>query len=315
MKLKILAKALIRHLPGNEKLFPMHTGGTNTARYCYSVWLRHLVLANEFENDHPKIVAELGPGDSLGMGIAALISGAEYYYALDVVKYWDIETNLKIFDELVEMFRNKESIPGKEEFAKLKPAMVTYDFPSHIYTDTYLKKILDPERLKKIRESIARLGNEPLPVDNKIKYFIPWYESNVIEEKSVDMIFSQSVLEHVNEVENTYLAMDQWLRPGGIISHSIDFKSHGTADLWNGHWAHSDFAWKVIKGNKSFLLNREPYSTHETIIRKLGFKIIREIKVKMKSELSRQKLAKRFNELSDEDLSTSSAFVQGVKPA
>jgi len=47
------------------------SGGTFSAEYCYSVWLRHLVeleksglikRANEI-----KSVAEIGPGDSLGL--------------------------------------------------------------------------------------------------------------------------------------------------------------------------------------------------------------------------------------------------------
>jgi hypothetical protein len=40
-------------------------------RYCYSVWLRHLVsAAANGLNCSPKAVAELGPGDSLVWGSA-----------------------------------------------------------------------------------------------------------------------------------------------------------------------------------------------------------------------------------------------------
>lgn len=35
---------------------------------------------------HPDTVAGLGPGDSLGFGLAALISGADKYFAFDVVE-------------------------------------------------------------------------------------------------------------------------------------------------------------------------------------------------------------------------------------
>ena len=58
------------------------TGGTDSARYCYSVWLRHLAMAHTNGlPTSPKIVAELGPGDSIGMGLAALIAGTEKYFA------------------------------------------------------------------------------------------------------------------------------------------------------------------------------------------------------------------------------------------
>src|SRR5215813_2064256 len=61
-------------------------GGAQSARYCYSVWLRHLLHASANRlNVDPVHVAELGPGLSLGIGLAAILSGVERYYAFDVV--------------------------------------------------------------------------------------------------------------------------------------------------------------------------------------------------------------------------------------
>ena len=45
-------------------------GKTQNARYCYSVWMRHLVSACA-TGGVPKVVAEIGPGRSVGCGIAA----------------------------------------------------------------------------------------------------------------------------------------------------------------------------------------------------------------------------------------------------
>jgi hypothetical protein len=86
------------------------------------------MASNNGLNTYPKVVAELGPGDSLGIGLAALVSGAEKYFALDVVEYTNIERNLKIFDELVTLFKNKEDIPGEQEFPEVRPIWTLMTF-------------------------------------------------------------------------------------------------------------------------------------------------------------------------------------------
>jgi hypothetical protein len=78
--------------------------------YCYEVWLKHLTLlwANGLRTI-PDTVAELGPGDSLGTGLAALLSGANHYYALDIIRYADTPRNLMIFDQLVDLFQRRRA--------------------------------------------------------------------------------------------------------------------------------------------------------------------------------------------------------------
>ena len=51
---------------------------------------------NGILNGVPAVIAELGPGNSLGVGLAGLISGAEKYYGLDVVKYSSSSETLSI---------------------------------------------------------------------------------------------------------------------------------------------------------------------------------------------------------------------------
>lgn len=63
----------------------------------------------------------------------------------------------------------------------------------------------------------------------------------------------------------------------------------------------SDFMWKVIRGCRSYLLNREPYSTHLNLFKKAGFKLIYENKVKSESQISIVHLAPRFQSMSEDD--------------
>jgi hypothetical protein len=96
----------------------------------------------------PDTVGELGPGDSLGTGLAALISGVNTYFAFDVVRFANTQRNLEIFDELIELFRQRENIPTKDEFPRIAPDIDSYLFPSDILDQEHLDKSLQPNRLQ-----------------------------------------------------------------------------------------------------------------------------------------------------------------------
>lgn len=310
LKLKAVVAGLATYIPSYDYLRP--TGGTDSARYCYSVWLRHLILghADGLHSSMPKVVAELGPGDSIGIGLAALLSGAEQYYALDLVRYTDLKNNLAVFDELVRLFKNREPVPGDDEFPLLRPKLDFYAFPKYLLNDESLSASLDPKRIEEIWSSIEQSDSK----SQMIVYQAPWDDPEVIQDGAVDMIYSQAVLEHVDDLPGVYRAMRRWLKPSGIMSHQIDFKCHGKADSWNGHWTYSDILWNVVVGRQPYLLNREPHSTHIRLLRENEFHIVRNAVSYSASELRRSQLARRYRELSDEDLTTSGAFILATVP-
>lgn len=312
MKAKLMKPTLYglaTFIPG-LRLRQQGTSGTDTARYCYSVWLRHLVMADQNGlGTAPRVVAELGPGDSIGVGLAALLSGAEKYFAFDIVEYASLERNAHIFEELVDFFRRKEKIPSSDEFPETMPQLESYDFPHHILSDARLNNACSDSRVERIRKSLA----DTRSTESVIRYVVPWHERHLVEKESVDMIFSQAVLEHVDDLTFTYRTFHDWLKPDGLMSHQIDFRSHGTAESWNGHWAYSDLRWKMIKGRRPYLLNRETHSRHLGFLRENGFRIVGDIAMKSPSELSRRELAARFRNVPEDDLTTSGAFIQSVK--
>ncbi len=330
MGFKHIVKGIATCLPGLGGFACRKTGGTDSARYCYSVWLRHLVMIHRAGLDiRPKVVAELGPGDSIGTGLAALLTGVREYYALDVVEYANTQANLNIFEELVSLFSERRPIPGRDEFPEITPQLNSCKFPHEILTDEDLAEALAPSRIQEIRNALLRnTGVSPVRKENmaetamirgkdtiKIRYFAPWYDSGVIEPESVDMIFSQAVLEHVENLAGTYEALYRWLRPGGFMSHQIDFGSHGLSKHWNGHWAYSDLTWRLIKGKRPWLINREPYSTHRNLIEKTGFEIAGELKADDMSGINRNRLAARFADITDDDCKTITAYVLARKKA
>src|SRR5216683_257082 len=115
MALKPIIKGLATFIPGAYRVFGRHqTGGTDSAVYCYDVWLKHLTFLSENGMRYmPQTLAELGPGDSLGVGLAALLSGVSNYYALDIVHFSSPEQNLKVFEELVSLFKTRAARPTK----------------------------------------------------------------------------------------------------------------------------------------------------------------------------------------------------------
>lgn len=312
MAIKQIVRGMITYIPPLDNFLNKGTRGTNSSRYCYSVWLRHLVSAQKNGiKVLPAVLAELGPGDSLGIGLAAMLSGIDKYYALDVVEFADIEVNLAIFDELVELFNRREPVPDKNEFPRVNPPLESWEFPSHILTEDILQRSLDPKRVQAIREILAGVDNKNANLE--IRYFAPWFRDDVVKHGSVDMVLSQAVLEHVDDLPHTYSALNKWLKPNGFMSHQIDFGSHGLAKDWNGHRAYSDFIWKLIRGKREFLLNRKPYSVHNNLLKEYGFKTIFEIKRKDTSGISRQQHSTRFSNLSEDDITTSGAFIIATK--
>ncbi len=309
-KLLPIMKGMIKHVPGIKKIMPKRTSGTIESRYCYSVWMRHLKNWSIFNDKIPENVAELGPGDSLGIGLTALLSGSKHLYVLDVVKYWDNKRNLVIFEELIELVRNKANIPDNNEYPKVKPKLENYRFPSNILSDSLLNETLAENRLNAIRKEILDIDN---PKNSFIKYHIPWNGFNIINYDSLDFIYSQAVLEHVEDLENTYSAMQKWLKPSGLMSHTIDFKSHGVTKSWNGHWTFSDFEWNIVKGGKIFLINRQPLSKHIELHSKYGFKILVNVPVTLVSNLKSNQISRKFKNLSAKDITTSGTYILSKK--
>ena len=147
-----------------------------------------------------------------------------------------------------------------------------------------------------------------------IRYEPAWTEVPPAADGTVQMICSQAVMEHVDALDSAYGAMRRWLVPGGLMSHQIDFTSHGTARLWNGHWTFSDLEWRLVRGRRPWFLNRQPLSTHVQLMRQHGFEVTEVLRRFAPSEFGRERLSRRFGHLAEEDLESAGAFVQAIAP-
>lgn len=299
-------------LRGAKSMFvapPVGTGGTVSAQYCYSVYLRHLVMADQHGlATAPHTIAELGPGDSVGIGLMALLTGAERYYALDAVRHASTKANLLVFDELVELLMVRAPIPSGGEFTEILPELSEYRFPRGILSESRLAQALAPDRLDYLRNALT--GNLTA---GPINYFSPMERMSEIPSNSVDLIVSQAVMEHVDQLEEIYTECFRALKPGGFMSHQIDLRCHDTAPEWNGHWKYSELTWRLMRGGRPWFINRQPCSTHLSLVKRAGFYLCAEIKQFASFGVASKQLASRFQSLSDGDLRTSGVFILANK--
>ncbi len=269
------------------------------AAYYYSVWMSHVCIANYFKSwDSPESVLEIGPGKSLGVGIAALLSGVQKYVAFDANPVLPPGTESHLVAELASYFQRKAP------FVVSDPNFPTKAFPAELFAAERMSYFLSPEWLERIRFAL-REQNDLLSYLN---------DATTLEANSVDYLLSHSVLEHVDDLREMYALMWKCLRPGGYMTHSIDFSSHGTSSEWNGHWSVPDWMWRLMKGKRMYFINRAPLSMHQALLAESGFELKGMYTIKGKSGLTRDELNARFQHLSESDLTTASAFLIARKP-
>jgi hypothetical protein len=312
LRLAPVARGLLTYFPALNDLVPQKNsvGHTDSARYCYNLWLRHLTLLGAHGmSSIPRAVAELGPGESIGVGLCALLSGANRYAGLDVAAFSNPERNQRILNELIPLFQERAGYSDKG-WPDISPYLDARSFPNHLLSEEALRAALQFHRLAQIRNAIS----EP-SVGNPIvaEYCAPWSDPRVVEENSVDLIISHSVLEHVVDLPGTYRALYQWLKPGGWMSHQIDLKSHGVTRRWNGFRACSERMWSVAVGRRPYMINRQPASAHLRLMQEAGFRLVTHQKFTRLDGIGRDELAPRWSDISDEDLNCSGVYVIATK--
>jgi hypothetical protein len=305
-------KRVLHAVPGLHEILMSRQGGdTGSAAYCYGVWLKHLCLLHQSGVTTPPVaVAELGPGKSLGAGLAAMLCGADRYYALDVTDYRNNELNLRILDELVALLRARAPRPtrGWPCFDHLLDERL---FPAGILTDELLEASLSESRVARIRSALLHGRSEDGTIT--ITYLAPWQRSDVLSETPVDLIFSHSVLQYLQDLDGAYALLHGWLKPGGAISHQIDFSSMGLTRKWNGYRSCPEAVWKRVVGDASYVINRAPHSVHLDLLARHGFDVLVDLTSHRGDGLQRAELAPTWKHLDDFDLSCSGAFIQAQR--
>ena len=307
-KIPEMVKGGLTWLPGINRWRHQRaaTGGSDSARYCYAVWFRHLaMLVRHGFCIHEAQVGELGPGDSIGTGLVALLSGAARYSGLDVMPF-SAHANLpQLFVEVASLYERREPIPDHTEFPRVRPRLANYEFPgAHVEWPAPADKIAQIQA--RLRDGIRGSG--------LVTYHAPWTSAEALVPGSLDLLFSQSVLQYIDALEETYRATFLCLKPGGYASHSIGLWAHQFSPYWNGHWAYADWQWRLVRGRRELLINRQPLGMHMYYATKVGFDILWSEREYASDGLPVTSLMKQYQALDAEDLKTRGAMLILRKP-
>ena len=127
---------------------------------------------------------------------------------------------------------------------------------------------------------------------------------NDIKIKTIDLIFSNAVLQYISKLDNAIHKTYMFLKKGGYTMHQVDlrdlyhFKDQSYLNLLN----YSNKFWKLM-GNT----NRYRYSHYIQLFKKYNFQIININLLKTKQLLKIKEMKKFFNKeyrnMSDEELS------------
>lgn len=295
--------------PGHNPL----TRSLIAPRYAYALWLRVLVKLSEHGlNADPRHVVELGPGQSLGIAAASLLTGAEHYTGLDIRAYALPEVDLATLSELEGLLAAREPIPGREEFPRLRPYLDNWAFPKAILTDERLRRSLAPERVERVRDALAcRCASG----DISVQYRVPWGEAD-LPVGQADLVITQAVMQciPVPIVRDVYRQLFGSLKPGGVAMHQVDFAFPLGTPHWNYHRAYSEHAWYLVDYGREYSVTRLLLSDHLSAAREAGFREIEVLDMPGQDGLSRSEVAARFRQISDRDFGTAAAFIVLQRP-
>lgn len=210
------------------------------------------------------VVLELGPGDSLATAVIAPALGASSVYLVDAGDFARRETSAYV------------ELQGYLRAQGLQPPEVS--------RCTSRDEMLARCRARYLTHGLDDLRRVPTG--------------------SVDLVFSQAVLEHVRlaEFDDTQREIRRLLRPAGVASHQVDLKDHLGGAL--NHLRFDDERWEADwMASSGFYTNRLRYSDVLASMRRAGLEPeTTEIERWPSLPTAHQRLAARFRAMSDEEL-------------
>lgn len=279
-QLKIACKLVLSRLPLGydfwKRISLFRHGRMDRPEYAFRVVRSHYDRVHFARKSGGFVAMEIGPGDSLLSAVGLHALGAKLTYLIDVGPF--ARQDFGIYSKMIEYLEGSGF--------SLESIKATTDLTT---------------------------------LHNRIncKYLIEGLESfAAIPDASVDLIWSQAVLEHVrlSELDPLLREMRRVLRPDGVCSHRVDLKDHLGGALNNLRFSHKTWESNVF-AKSGFYTNRVRFKGMMERFKKAGFDV-ECVKCDSFDEVPivRSRLADDFRGLDEEDLKIS-GFDIVLKPA
>jgi SAM-dependent methyltransferase len=236
-----------------------------------------------------KVGLEIGPGDNLGVAYGFLKQGCAKMIAVEQYDSVKLDAKaaalLRYVDERLDAAEGEGVDPETRADRVLREDRGSY--------------ALDPDRLVLSRA----LFEEVRPAD------------------AIDFIYSNDVIEHVADLDATFLAAHRLLKPGGLFVNSIDLAGHNAFDMLDrplDFLTCPDWLWGLMFSHM-VTTNRVRFSDLVEVAIFAGFRV-KQIDVLVRAEPGyldavRPHLLPRYRALPDEDLSVVQCMLVTEKEA
>jgi len=265
---KIAAKVILARLPVNyrvwKRLHVFQHGDMEVPSYAHGVFTKHFDQVRSRRAMDRFVGLELGPGDSLLSAMVAHAYGASAYYLVDVAAF--AQTDMKRYQAMAS-FLEDQGLP-------------TFD----VEDLTSVEAVLAACRATYGTSGITSL--------------------RAIPDKSVDFVWSHTVLQHVRRAEflETMRELRRVLRVDGISSHWVNLQDCLGGALNNLRFHESVWESPFLAGS-GFYTNRIRYSEMLALFKEAGFEPdVIYLKRWDRLPTSRSKLCDRFRDLPEEEL-------------
>ena len=277
--LKIALKIVLSRIPLNRtfwnRLGVFRHGRMKDPPYAFAVFMKHFHRAGLASDRRGFVALELGPGDSLFSALSVYSLGGSETYLIDIAPF--ATRDIGAYRHMAEFLSSKElRVPDLDSALSLEQVLETCG---------------------------AHYGTAGLD------------SLRSVPSGSVDLIWSQSVLQHMRRDEFPDIISEtrRVIRPNGICSHSVDLKDCLGGRLNNLRLPERLWERNFMAGS-GFYTNRVRFSEMLRLFEQAGFETeILSVERWEEVPTPKSRLAAEFKALPDEELMVS-AFDVLLRP-